>query len=281
MASFLHVRDHWGESRAGDPSGRLVLSELPRGDSPIVCSTRCLNVVLDGVEQYSINGRILSVKAGEFILVEGGTAAHATLPLSQVTRGMCIYLPDELVAPGESPFGDAFRLTSADSGFSRQLQAIGSYLVRNPERGAAIASRVVRRAALRLDRLTTELGPKLLKIEAARPATRRELLQKVERVRRYLHDHPGRAVPLQELAQVAAMSPFHLARTFRTVAGSPPADYHRRLRIELAARELARGDRSLAELADRYGFADASSFSRAYRRVAGVSPGAGRVPDGG
>ncbi|WP_374942288.1 helix-turn-helix transcriptional regulator [Sphingomonas sp.] len=265
-------RGNGGESRPGDGAGRLVLSELPRGDSPVVCTTRCLNVVLDGVERYAINGRVFTVKAGEFILVEGGTTAHATLPLRQITRGLCIYLPD---APGESsasPLGEAFQLTPAGSGFSRRLQAIGTHLVQHPEQGAAIADTLVHQVAVGLERLTAELAPKLMRIEAARPATRRELLQKMERVRHFLHDQTGRAVPLPELAQVAAMSPFHLARTFRAVHGSPPAEYHRRLRVELAAREMSVRDVSIGELAARYGFADASSFSRAYRRIVGCSP---------
>lgn len=271
MASFLHVREHWDESRGGDTSGRVVLSELPRGDSPVACSMRCLNFVLDGVEQYEIKGRTVIVRAGEFILVEAGTTARAMLPLRQVTRGLCVYLPNPPEDDGASPFGDAFRLTTADGTLSRQLRDVAARLALDPASGPAIAEQVIQQAAAGLEVLTRQLAPRLMRIDAARPATRRDLLEKMEAVRRYLHDHPHRSVPLSELADVAAMSPFHLARTFRAVFDVAPADYHRRLRIQMADRELTRGHLSLGQVAVRFGFSEASSFCRAYRRILGRS----------
>jgi len=73
------------------------------------------------------------------------------------------------------------------------------------------------------------------------------------------------------------MSPFHLVRNFQAVSGMPPAEYHRRYRLELAALEIDRCDVLLGELAARYGFAEASSFSRAYRLIHGRSPRAAKI----
>jgi len=228
---------------------------------------RCLNFVLDGLEQYEINGRVVTVRPGEFILVEAGTTARAILPLRQVTRGLCVYLPGLQNDHGPSPLGNVFQLATAEGPLGRQLRAVAVYLAQHPARGSAVAPRVVRGAGMRLDQLVSELAPKLMRIDAARPSTRRELLEKVERARRYLHDHPYRSVALPELAAATAMSPFHLARLFSAVLGEPPARYHRRLRIGLAERELRSGDVSVQEVAQRFGFAEASSFLRARRRA--------------
>jgi AraC-like DNA-binding protein len=244
-----------------------VLSELPYGDSPVTCDMRCLNFVLDGLEQYEINGRTVTVRPGEFILVEAGTTARAILPLRQVTRGLCVYLPDPQSDHGPSPLGNVFQLATADGALSRQLRAVALHLAEHPTQGSQLARRVVRGASIRLDQLVSELTPKLMRIDAARPGTRRELLEKVERARRYLHDHPYRAVALPELAAATAMSPFHLARSFCAVFGQPPARYHRRMRIGLAERELNDGNVSIQEVAQRFGFAEASSFFRARRRT--------------
>ena len=254
-----------------------MLSDLGHGDSPVICNMRCLNFVLDGIEQYEINGRTVTVKPGEFIFVEAGTVAHVKMPLRQMTKGLCVYLPDVDGQHGPSPLGDVFQLATADGKLSRLLGDMAARLAREPQAGPSVATQIVRRAAAELDSLTAELAPKLMRIEAASPATRRHLLQKVERARRYLHDHPGRAVPLHELAKLTAMSPFHLARNFQAVFGVPPAEYHRRYRLELAALEIDRRDVSLGELAARYGFAEASSFSRAYRSIHGQSPRASNL----
>jgi AraC-like DNA-binding protein len=272
MVSFVHAREHWSESAPSDPNGRVALSELGRGECPITVGTRCLKFVLEGVERYEMRGRTTVVRAGEFIVVEAGAVGHVQLPQRQITRGLCVYLPDTDEQHGSSEFGDILHLSSADSALSRLLRTVAVRLATNPATGAQIVEQVVRSAALGLASLEAELGPRLTRIEAARSATRVHLLQKAELARAYLHDRPNRAVSLSELANATAMSPFHLARTFKAVHEVAPAEYHRALRLKLAASDFAKGDASLAELAGQYGFADASSLSRAFRRTLGASP---------
>ena len=99
------------------------------------------------------------------------------------------------------------------------------------------------------------------------------MLRRVERARGHLHDNPGRTVKLEELARVASLSPFHLARSFQAVHGLPPAAYHRTHRLNLAADILARAKRSPAQVAEDVGFSDQASFSRAFTRHHGLTPG--------
>ena len=47
---------------------------------------------------------------------------------------------------------------------------------------------------------------------------------------------------LEELAEVAGLSPFHFARQFKTATGHPPHDYLIRLRVD-RAQELIRAKR--------------------------------------
>lgn len=79
-------------------------------------------------------------------------------------------------------------------------------------------------------------------------------------------------VALAELAQAAGVHPAHLARAFRSHYGVPVGEYGRRLRLAWAAGELARGERSLAEIAVEAGFADQSHFTRVFKRYVGSTP---------
>lgn len=109
---------------------------------------------------------------------------------------------------------------------------------------------------------------------AARPAklsTCRELSRRLERVRRYLQEHAGRGVTLDELAGVALLSPFHLARWFKHAFGEAPIAYHRRLRLARAAGRLADGA-SLAEAAEATGYSDEAALCHAFRRHFGCPP---------
>lgn len=74
------------------------------------------------------------------------------------------------------------------------------------------------------------------------------------------------------LARNAHYSRFHFQRMFRQVTGETPSSCQRRLRLERAAYHLLQNHRSVTEIAFESGFASLEGFSRAFRKVAGVSP---------
>jgi AraC family transcriptional regulator len=92
-----------------------------------------------------------------------------------------------------------------------------------------------------------------------------------------IHDHVGRPLTLSSIAREVGVHPAHLARTFRAHYGRTIGDYVRRLRVERAARELAGGGASIAEIAVRAGFFDQSHFSRVFRDGTGLTPAAFRA----
>ena len=94
----------------------------------------------------------------------------------------------------------------------------------------------------------------------------------VSRARAYLDEHWVRNVPLDELATVAGVSKFHLARRFTEAVGLPPHTYQNRLRVHHAM-EMLRGGASVQDAAVRTGFSDASHLCRHFKRFAGTTPG--------
>jgi AraC-like DNA-binding protein len=88
-----------------------------------------------------------------------------------------------------------------------------------------------------------------------------------------MHENPGRPWGLEELASAAAMSRSTFATRFRVTAGQPPLAYLTRWRMRLAERALRDGDTTIAALAAQLGYASESSFSHAFQRVTGSTPG--------
>ena len=107
---------------------------------------------------------------------------------------------------------------------------------------------------------------------AVKPSTRRKLREQLDRARLYLHHHADRAVSLAELAAVARLSQFQLARCFKHVFGEAPIGYHRALRLARAARFLAAGRGSLAQAAELTGYSDQAALSHAFRKHFGEAP---------
>jgi AraC family transcriptional regulator len=107
---------------------------------------------------------------------------------------------------------------------------------------------------------------------AVKPATCRKLHEQLNRARLHLHRHADRTVSLAELAVVARLSQFQLARCFKQVFGQAPISYHRGLRLARAARFLAASQGSLAEAAELAGYSDQAALSHAFRKHFGKPP---------
>ena len=79
-----------------------------------------------------------------------------------------------------------------------------------------------------------------------------------------------------ELAQECGLSIAHFTRAFRQSVGESPHRWLMRRRIETAQRLLLDSDRNLAEIAVDCGFADQSHFTKVFKSMTGVPPGAFR-----
>ena len=79
-----------------------------------------------------------------------------------------------------------------------------------------------------------------------------------------------------DIAELAGLSTTQLERLCRRTLGQSPRGVLQRLRIEHAVRLLATTDLTAGEVAAACGFYDQSSFTRQFRAVLGLTPGAYR-----
>jgi AraC family transcriptional regulator len=82
---------------------------------------------------------------------------------------------------------------------------------------------------------------------------------------------------LDELGKDAGVHPVHLSRVFRRCIGEGIGEYVHRLRMRAACEHMLSPEMPLAEIALATGFADQSHFTRTFRKVTGMSPGAFRA----
>lgn len=85
--------------------------------------------------------------------------------------------------------------------------------------------------------------------------------------------------PLARLAAECGLSARHFARAFRQSTGVPPHKWLLRRRVDHARELLVNPALSLSDIALSCGFADQSHFTRVFKAVVGVSPGAWRRAD--
>jgi AraC-like DNA-binding protein len=89
---------------------------------------------------------------------------------------------------------------------------------------------------------------------------------------RQLHADVARAWTIGELASAAALSRSAFFDRFTRTVGVAPMAYLVGWRMELAKGLLRRGELSVADIAERVGYASTSAFSTAFSRCVGDSP---------
>jgi AraC-like DNA-binding protein len=103
-------------------------------------------------------------------------------------------------------------------------------------------------------------------------ASARSIPQGLLSVRRQLDADFRRIPPLDELAQLAAMSRSHLCHRFRECFGSSISEYVIRKRMAVAQRMLYEVDARPGEIAEAVGYPDIFQFSKQFKKSFGLSP---------
>jgi AraC-like DNA-binding protein len=88
-----------------------------------------------------------------------------------------------------------------------------------------------------------------------------------------MHEASARDWTLDTLARAVGLSRSVLAERFRTAMNDTPLSYLRTVRLQRAMRLLAEGDATLERVAAEVGYNDPFGFSKAFKRVTGISPG--------
>ncbi|MER7550160.1 MULTISPECIES: AraC family transcriptional regulator [Streptomyces] len=103
------------------------------------------------------------------------------------------------------------------------------------------------------------------------------MLEQLNDAMEHIEAHLGERIEAAELARIAMTSEYHFRRMFSALAGLPLSEYIRRRRMTVAGAEvLGHPDRTLLDVAVRYGYDTGEGFARAFRAVHGIGPGEAR-----
>lgn len=98
-------------------------------------------------------------------------------------------------------------------------------------------------------------------------------------IRHYIHCHPGRYCTLEHAAEKLGLTPRTLTRYLST-AGESFSQLRNAAREKFARHYLQDTDFSIADIAEKLGYSDQASFTKAFRSWTGQSPGRVRKEPG-
>ncbi|WP_189454797.1 AraC family transcriptional regulator [Streptomyces abikoensis] len=102
------------------------------------------------------------------------------------------------------------------------------------------------------------------------------MLERLNQALEHIESHLDQPIDVADLARIAVTSEYHLRRLFSALAGVPLSEYIRRRRLTVAGAEVLAGERTLLDVATRYGYGSGEAFARAFRALHGVGPGEAR-----
>jgi two-component system response regulator YesN len=105
---------------------------------------------------------------------------------------------------------------------------------------------------------------------------RRKLSGHVDRVREFIRWNFRRRVKLEELAEVAGVTPNYLSHIFTRECGTTMVRFVNRLRVEEGARLLRESERNVEEIASLVGYQNYRDFHRNFVKRERIAPSAYR-----
>ena len=128
-----------------------------------------------------------------------------------------------------------------------------------------------------VEALSRVLMHELIRLERSVPATALPLrggLPKWQqtRVADFIEEHLAEELSLTTLAEISRLSLYHFARAFKQSFGEPPHRYHMARRIHRAKLLLQNPTTSVTQIGAQLGFRETSSFTKTFRKFAGLTP---------
>jgi AraC-like DNA-binding protein len=240
-----------------------------------------LAVIAHGTKRLSVGGTVHDYGPGQYLV------ASVDLPVSghfldaspeEPALGFGLELRPEIVAE--------LMLNSAAAGFTRPARGE----VSPPAIAVGTASERLLDATIRMLRLLDSpadipvLAPLIereilwLVMSGDQGATVRQLgladssLSRVRHVVRWMRDRYAESIRVEELAQLARMSPSSFHRAFHAVTAMSPIQYQKNIRLQEARLRLLASPGDVASIAYAVGYESPSQFSREYRRQFGAPP---------
>lgn len=101
-------------------------------------------------------------------------------------------------------------------------------------------------------------------------------LKRMNEALSYIEENLTNDIDFKEVARIALCSEYHFQRMFSFLAGVTLSEYIRRRRLTLSAFELNNNNMRVIDVAIKYGYSSADSFTRAFQGLHGITPSEAR-----
>ncbi|HEY3336693.1 MAG TPA: AraC family transcriptional regulator [Candidatus Limnocylindrales bacterium] len=239
-------------------------------------------LVREGRGVFMFGRRALEAEAGDVFLIDNSQPHVALADRGTPLRLLLVLFRPELIAPAgcrdlDLGYLAPFRFDEGTSprvrGGSALAAEIGAVLVRMADAGVADnARRQLLDAGLRMVLALAAQAPGV----AATPEATRAAADRREQIRpvlAYVDRHSREGITLDDVAEVAHISPSRVRHVFKDVTGVSFKEYVTQVRMTEAKRLLLGTELSVADVAGAVSYTNLNQFYKVFARSCGMSPG--------
>ncbi len=271
----------------------LNISELQQIYAPRLGGNLTLRYVSDGREDYTVNGHFYSVENGQYLISNKHCTGKVSIDSLKPVKGICIDLSQEVVAEVFSRLTEPSALEVVtdlkDSLYgpnfmeSRSLadQSQTGHIFRQLER--FVFDPNFKSATVGIDffysvceRVVSDYVPiqqRLNKIRSIKFCTKKDLLRRLQKGKELLDELSLYNPSIEGIARECGISQYHFYRLFKSTFGQSPNQYLQGKRLEFAYHQLQTKPYAISDLAIVCGYPDLASFSKAFKKRFGLTPG--------
>ncbi|MGI5152839.1 AraC family transcriptional regulator [Plantactinospora sp. CA-294935] len=264
----------------GTPIEGVLVSkvERPYPPSPSMSGT-VLALIVQGAKRIALGDRVYEYRDGQYLIASvdlpiTGHFTEASLERPALGFGLTLHPATvaELLlqaAPGDlPPAGGGTPSGMAVSSAPDELLDAVIRLLRlldRPRDLTVLAPLIKREILWRV--ITGEQGAVVRQLGLADSS-----LSHIARAVRWIRDHYTQSFRVDDVAQLAGMSPSAFYRNFQAVTAMSPIQFQKQIRLQQARLLLATHPNDVTGVGHRVGYDSASQFSREYRRQFGTAP---------
>lgn len=284
---------HQGKNMEMLETGTLFIKSKKLEETKDHVSRLSIRCMLKGEQHYKVGNHEHKVTPENYLVVNQGQHYRTSFEgneeqemiLVAFKPGFAEELLHSMITPDDLLLDDPFKEHEQQIYFFEQTYhmdpVIGSLFkwVRSQ-----IDEEIAWRKSIDLDSVYSTLLSRLLqvhrnlyseinKIGSTKYSTRVELYRRLCIAKDFMDAHLERKVKVDEVSNVACLSPHHFKRTFKKLFGKTPHSYHVQKRLEYSCQLIQQAQLSVSEICQKVGFEDTSSFIRLFRLHYGCTPG--------
>lgn len=231
--------------------------------------------LLDGKRRYFINDAIYDAAPFDVILVNKGDVHLSQSPKSSEYRYCVITLSDEFLDGLGAEFDKDLLLkifgdrklhipTSMQSSFNMLIHKAESKINNDDIYSEYFAKLHILELLIMLNKLAAN---------STYPIIDNSIYDsRISDVCRYICQYYNEPITLNQMANIAYMSPSYFSKKFKRVTGFSFKEYLNNIRIKTAINILTETKYSIAEVASYCGYHDSNYFGDVFKKIVGVSP---------